>query len=72
MKKKIVSTSFAVMLSLGMFLPVSHSFVNVGEPSTVNVNVNGGDNCFTVVIGGRLVTICNLETPQVSWNSGGG
>lgn len=72
MKKQILSTGVGLMLTLGMLLPLNHSFVNVGNPSTTQVNVNGG-GCIRVLSNGTTVNICAGVQPQdVSWNSGGG
>ena len=73
MKKKILSTSLGLMLTLGMLLPLNHSLVNVGNHSATQVNVNAGP-CIKVKADGTLVNICDggVQQLDVSWNSGGG
>jgi hypothetical protein len=73
MKKKILSTAFGLVLTLGLLLPLSPSLVNVGAPSAAQVNVNGG--CIRITPTGVKVNICisgGIEKQDVSWNSGGG
>ncbi len=73
MKKKILSTAFGFVLTLGLLLPLSPSLVNVGAPSATQVNVNGG--CIKVTATGLKVNTCisgGMEQQNVSWNSGGG
>ncbi len=72
MKKQILSTGVGLILTLGMLLPLNHSLVNLVNPSTTLVNVNGS-SCIKVLPNGATVNVCAGVQPQdVSWNSSGG
>ena len=72
MKRKIFSTWFGLLLTLALFLPVSHSAITAGHSEIISVNVNG--TCIQVKVGDAKKKICDggLQQLDVSWNSGGG
>lgn len=72
MKRKIFSTWFGLLLTLTLFLPVSHSAITAGQSEVISVNVNG--TCIQVKAGDTKTKICDggLQQLDVSWNSGGG
>jgi len=77
MKRKILSTTFGLMLTLSVAMPINPAFLNAGAQPvahTVTQSKTKDSTCTPMTFGFIRIVFCDgmLQSLGVSWNSGGG